>query len=48
MRKKGENNVKRAGKAAIPPDQNNDSTTCYRKSNWRWPILTAADFRPDP
>jgi hypothetical protein len=27
MRKKGENSVKRAGKAAIPPDENNDFTT---------------------
>jgi len=27
MRKKGENSDKRAGKAAIPPDENNDFTT---------------------
>jgi hypothetical protein len=26
MRKKGENSVKCAGKAAIPPDENNDFT----------------------
>jgi hypothetical protein len=26
MRKKGENNVKCAGKSAIPPDENNDFT----------------------
>jgi hypothetical protein len=32
MRKKGENSVKRAGKAAIPPDENNDVTTRYRQS----------------
>jgi hypothetical protein len=26
MRKKGENSAKRAGKPAIPPDENNDFT----------------------
>jgi len=36
MRKKGENSVKRAGKATIPPDENNDFTTWYRKSNRRY------------
>jgi hypothetical protein len=36
MREKGENSAKRAGKAAIPPDENNDFTTCYRKSTCRY------------
>jgi hypothetical protein len=33
MRKKGENSVKCAGKAAIPPDENNDFTLGVEKSN---------------
>jgi hypothetical protein len=33
MRKKGENDVKGAAKAAIPPDENNNFTLGGRKSN---------------
>jgi hypothetical protein len=34
MRKQGENSVKRAGRAAIPPTEYNDFTPWYRKSNY--------------